>query len=69
MAMTFKTEQKGQMFLVLNGTTGAVKGRFKTKGEADVYAQRLQRDHNSAIDHIQARQDPPVAQQEEELDS
>lgn len=61
MAMKFKTEQKGQMFLVVNETTGVVKGRFKEKGEADVYRNRLQDQHNTAIQNSQSKLSPPTA--------
>lgn len=59
MAMKFKVEPKGQMFLVLNETTGEVKGRFKEKGEAEVHRERLQSQHNEGIEQVSARLVPP----------
>lgn len=47
------------MFLVVNESTGDVKGRFKTKGEADVHRDRVQREHNDGIEHASARITPP----------
>lgn len=49
------------MFLVVNETTGAVKGRFKDKGEADVYRERLQSEHNTGIANMQSKLSPPKA--------
>ena len=64
--MKFNVEPKGQMFLVVNESTGQVKGRFKTKGEADVYQARLQRNHNEGIEQVSARVTPPQVEEEEE---
>ena len=63
MAMKFKVEQKGQMFLVLNETTGDVKGRFKDKGEAEVHRERLQGQHNEGIEQVSARLITPPAEE------
>lgn len=68
MALKFSTEQKGQTFLVVS-SLGDVRGRFKTKGEADVHAKRLQQQHNDGIERVSGSTKPPVADQEEELDS
>lgn len=69
MAMKFKTEQKGQTFIVFNETTGDVKGHFKTKGEADVYRETLQKRHEEGVSRIQPRQDSQaVINSEEEGD-
>ncbi len=59
--MKFKVEQKGTQFLVLNETTGYVRGRFKEKGEAQVHCQNLQRQHNEGIEHASARLTPPAS--------
>jgi hypothetical protein len=58
MAMKFVVEQKGQMFLVVNETTGYVKGRFKEKGEAEKLSQRLQKEHNEGIEAVSHRITP-----------
>lgn len=47
--MKFDIEQKGNNFLVVNDTTGAVKGRFIKKGEAQVHQQKLQKEHDDEI--------------------
>lgn len=47
--MKFKVEQKGQHFLVLNESTGDVKGRFKEEGEAKVLRNRLQEEHDTEV--------------------
>jgi len=61
MAMKFKVEQKGERFLVVNETTGYVKGRFKDKGEAQVHCDKLQQAHQDGLDQISSRtiQAPP----------
>jgi len=59
MAMNFKVEKKGERFLVFNESTGYVRGRFKTEGEAKIYRNRLQDEHNSAIEASSARISPP----------
>ncbi len=64
MAMKFGVEQKGQMFLVVNESTGDVRGRFKSEGEAKVYRERLQRDHNAGIEAVSARVTPKVEDDE-----
>lgn len=56
--MKFKVEQKGQMFLVVNETTGNVKGRFKEEGEAKVHCERLQQNHNDGLEQVSARVTP-----------
>ena len=56
--MSFKVEQKGTQFLVLNGSTGDVRGRFKTEGEAKVHQERLQKEHNDGIEQVSARTTP-----------
>lgn len=63
MAMKFITQQKGQMFLVVNESTGYVKGRFKVKGEADVLRDKLQAEHNAGIEQVSARLTPPKSAQ------
>lgn len=65
MAMKFTVEQKGQTFLVVNESIGDVRGRFKTKGEAEVYRDRLQKNHNQGIEMASARITPPVQTEEE----
>lgn len=66
MAMKFAVEQKGQMFLVVNQTTGVVKARLKDKGEADVLAKRYQDQHNEGIEMASARlTEQPKVQAEE----
>lgn len=65
MAMKFAVEQKGQTFLVVNETVGDVRGRFKTKGEAEVYRDKLQKNHNQGIEMASARITPPVQTEEE----
>lgn len=57
--MKFRVEQKGAQFLVVNDTTGYVKGRHRTKGEAEVQAQHLQQTHDQAVEHASARLTPP----------
>lgn len=64
--MKFKTEAKGNNFLVVNETTGYVKGRFRTKGEADVYCEKLQKEHNDGIERASSRLTPPDAEPREE---
>lgn len=64
MAMKFKVEQKGQFYLVVNETTGNVKGRFKTEGEAKVQRERLQDEHNAGIEAVSARITPPPPEDE-----
>lgn len=59
MAMNFKVEKKGERFLVFNESTGYVRGRFKTEGEAKLYQQKLQDEHNSAIEAASSRLSPP----------
>jgi hypothetical protein len=54
MAMKFKVEKKGQSFLVVNETTGYVKGRFKEEGEAKVLRDRLQDAHNEEVGLIES---------------
>ena len=58
MAMKFGVQQKGQMFLVVNESTGYVKGRFKEKGEADVARARFQKEHNEGIEQVSGRITP-----------
>lgn len=50
--MKFKVEKKGENFLVVNETTGYVKGRFKTEGEAKLHRNRLQDEHETAVGQI-----------------
>lgn len=66
MAMKFKVEQKGERFLVVNETTGVVRGRFKEKGEAQVHRDRLQDEHNTGIEQVSARLTPPSRESDEE---
>lgn len=58
MAMKFAVQQKGQMYLVVNESTGYVKGRFKEKGEAEVHRDRLQQQHNDGIEQVSAKLNP-----------
>lgn len=60
MAMKFGVEKKGQMFLVVNSTTGDVRGRFKSEGEAQVHRDRLQETHNAGIEQASSRITPPA---------
>lgn len=55
MAMKFAVEKKGQMFLVVNESTGDVRGRFKNEGEANVHRDRLQQQHNSGIEQVSGK--------------
>lgn len=64
MAMKFKVEPKGQMFLVVNESTGDVRGRFKSEGEAKVHRDRLQGKHNDGIEQVSARVTPPTVDEE-----
>lgn len=57
--MKFNVQQKGQLFMVFNDTTGQVRGRFKSEGEAKVYAERLQQKHNEGVAQVSARLTPP----------
>lgn len=61
MAMSFKVEKKGERFMVVNESTGYVKGRFKTEGEAKIYRDRIQKDHDTALDQVSSRLTPPSA--------
>ena len=64
--MKFKVEQKGQIFMVVNESTGNVKGRFKEKGEAEVHRDRLQSQHNDGIEQVSARLTPKKEESSEE---
>lgn len=66
MAMKFEVEQKGQIFMVINKSTGAVKGRFKEKGEAEVHRERLQDEHAAGIEQVSARLTPKPAVEDSE---
>lgn len=65
--MKFGVEQKGQMFLVVNESTGEVRGRFKTEGEAKVYRDRIQRQHNDGVEQASGRLTPPSMKEAEDL--
>lgn len=58
MAMKFGVEKKGQNFLVVNETTGDVRGRFKEEGEAKIFAGKLQAEHNDGIRMASAKVGP-----------
>lgn len=51
--------------MVVNDTTGDVRGRHKTKGEADVHAQSLQKTHDVGIQSVSHRITPPADVAEE----
>lgn len=68
MAMKFGIEKKGERFLVFNETTGVVKGNHKTKGEAQVQANMLQKEHNAGIEMVSARL-TPKAEMVDEVDA
>lgn len=53
--MKFKIQQKGQTFLVFNDTTGEVRGRFKTEGEAKLFRDRAQEKHDDGVQQVSAR--------------
>lgn len=59
MAMKFQVEQNGQVFLVVNKSTGDVKGRFKTKGEAEFKAQQVQKAYDAEMGHSTAQHTTP----------
>lgn len=56
--MKFNVEKKGELFMVVNDTTGDVKGRFKTEGEAKLAARNLQREHTQGVEMVSARLTP-----------
>lgn len=54
MVMKFQVEQKGTQFMVVNETTGDVRGRYRTEGEAQVACKEMQRIHNEGVAQINA---------------
>lgn len=63
--MKFKVQQKGQTFLVFNETTGEVRGRFKTEGEAKLFRDRAQQKHDEGVQQVSGRLTPPKADDED----
>lgn len=63
--MKFGVEQKGEKYLVVNEDTGYVKGVHRTKGEAEVQAEYLQKEHDKGIEQVSARMTKPAATSEE----
>lgn len=61
MAMKFETQKKGEQFLVVNKSTGDVRGRAKTEGEANLLRDRLQKEHNDGVEQASARLTPPAS--------
>lgn len=57
--MKFEVQKKGEKFLVVNDTTGAVRGVHITKPEADAQAKTLQATHNKGMTMASARLTPP----------
>lgn len=64
--MKYIVEQKGTMFLVVNDTTGAVRGRFKNELDAKVQQKELQKQHDVGMDMASARITPPAEIAEEQ---
>lgn len=65
MAMKFKVEKKGERFLVVNDTTGEVKGNFREEGEAKAHAQSVQQEHDKGVEMVSARITPPRSSETE----
>lgn len=57
--MKFIIEQRGETHMVVNDTTGEVRGRHKTKGDAEIHAQQLQKVHDQTIQSVSHRITPP----------
>lgn len=62
MAMKFGVEKKGERYLVVNQSTGQVKGNFKDEGEAKTVAASFQKEHDSGIEMASARITPSTAE-------
>lgn len=63
--MKFIIEQRGETYMVVNDTTGDVRGRHKTKGDAEIHAQSLQKTHDVGIQSVSHRITPPAEIAEE----
>lgn len=59
--MTFKVEKKGERFLVVNESTGQVRGNFREEAEAKLAATKLKKDHDQGIEMASARLTPPAS--------
>jgi hypothetical protein len=58
MAMKFDVEKKGERFLVVNQSTGEVKGNFKDEAEAKTAASSFQKSHDQGVEMVSARITP-----------
>lgn len=59
MAKRFVLEKKREAFLVVNGETGDVRGRFKDRNEAQQFANHCQEQYEDGIKMVSGRLTKP----------